>query len=296
MYYCKLLLVITHLDMNNIFTPKTKIYIGLVSAGIFSKLYYDNSKHIEQLPTQKIYNYPTDLDTILHTFNPMKSESFSIKINSNIVNSDPNHLFRVIKLFEKQCFRVENDSLIDIFTEYTDSDISDNFTHVQDIPSKLSCVETQFKNHKIVSSQREFLPYVNIGEHTIGTDSKFEYFGANIYSNAPIKVLKTKYEIKNLFMDAGHPQIAHKFIHRCKILSPESSVIAYTQIIDSPTIFMNVVRSFDTNSMPVFNVQIITDNEETLIQKTMEKYDKRTLYGSVVFFSLCVVVRNLLPF
>lgn len=306
------------------FKSKNNIYIGLLSTGIFSRLYYVNSKDIEQVPNLKTYNFPADIDTILSTHDPMKKEPFNIRIDSNIVNGDPNHMFRIIKLFGKQVTRVKNGSWTDVLTEYAEPDIIEKCTHVQDIPSKLSFVEAQFKHHKIVSSQYQFLPYIHICNHTIGistntnigtstdmgtstsayavtgtgtsTECRFNYLDAMIYSNAPIQVLKTKHEIKNLFIDAGYSEVAEQFIQQCKTLPHDSSIIAYTQIINSPAVYMNVIRKYNDGKMPYFDVQVISDDEETLVKKTVEKYDNQTLYGSLVLFSLCVVVRNLLPF
>lgn len=275
---------------------KLCIYPGLISAGIFSKLYYDNCKFIEQLPAQKIYNFPEDLGTILGTHGPMRSGSFNMKIDSKIINSNPNHLFRNIKLFEREYARVENDSWADVLTKYDDSDIIDNCVHIQDIPSKSSRIDAQFSNHKIVLSEYQFMPYIHICDHTIVSNCNFDYLNAKIYSSAPIRTLKTKRGIKDLLIDAGYPQVADEFLKKCDLLYPESSIIAYTQIIDSPTVFMNVTRAYNKDSKTVFWVQVITDDEETLIEKTIENNDYRTFFGSMVLFSLCVVVRNFLPF
>lgn len=277
---------------------KLCIYPGLITAGIFSKLYYDDCKHIEQIPNQKIYNFPQDLDTILKTYDSKEQQSINIRIDSKIVNCNPNHLFRNIKLYEQEYARIENDSWADVLIKYDDPDIINNCVHIQDIPSKSSRIDAQFSNHKNVLFEHQFMPYIHICDHSIGFESNydFNYSNAEIYSNALIHTLKTKHGIKNLFMDTGYPQVAEKFVQRCNLLPPESSVIAYTQIIESPTIFMNINRIHNNGSKPVFYVSVIADDEETLIKKAIEKHDYRSFYGSIVLFSLCVVARNFLPF
>lgn len=293
----------------NLLTLKFKYapHLGLLSAGIFSKLYYNNSKELEQLSTN-ILEYPSDIKieyvttdsfNVLQTLNALTTvgyNSFNIKIPSSNFFDNNDHLFRKIKIFKNEYSYNQFEPSSDIFEQI------DNFERtygsIDDIPKISDNVVEQNEKHQIISTQSQLLPEIIICHPPTEIQSnKIFYYGeSKIYSNNNVEKLSDVNEIKELFVDAGYSQLAEQIDFLNETLDIDTNMIGYTQKFNSDTVYMNVICSSDENMDLIFNVQIITDDEETLIKKSVEKHDKRTFYGSMIIFSLCVIIRNLIPF
>lgn len=282
-------------------------HLSLLSTGIFSKLYYNNNKELEQL-TENILDYPADIkieyattnsSNILQTLNALTTvgyNSFNIKIPSSNFSDNNDHLFRKIKIFKNEYANIQFESSSDVFEQINNSERT--YGSIDDIPKISDHIVEQDEKHQIISTQSQLLPEIIICHPPteIQTNKIFYYGKSKIYSNNNVEKLTDVDEIKELFVDAGYSQFAEQIDFLNETLDSDTNMVGYTQKFNSDTVYMNVICSSDENMHLIFNVQIITDDKDTLVKKSVEKYDKRTLYGSMIIFSLCVIIRNLIPF
>lgn len=316
--------------MFNLLTLKFKYapHLGLLSAGIFSKLYYNNSKKIVSLSSENISNYPSDINTefvtvdssnifqVLNALTTYSYDSINIKIPSNLFENNK-HLFRTIKIFKNECLSEQHGlSTSDIF-EYCNV-YEKSYNSLHDIPVCTDCFlgETDGNGNQIIMGQQMLLPEITMcnfpscrdrdgdgdgdrdGDACKNKETNiiFHYENPKIYSKSPVVKLNNVNEIKDLITDAGYPQVAKQMDFLNSTLNTDAQMVAYTQNFDTDTVYMNVAHSVDKNMRIIFNVQIITDDKTTLIEKSIEKHDNRTMYGTMIMFSLCVIIRNLIPF
>lgn len=279
-------------------------YIGLLSTGLYSKLYYDNNKQIKSLSAENILDYPSDvktkIDSILpHTLRRHGYKYTNIKIPSKLFNNNK-HLFRSIKTFKNECTvnHLELSSSA-VFERCRTFENKYNYLHEMDDFSKFSIGKYDWD---VIMRQKILLPDIIIHQSPTCEDKNmngiFYYGNPNIYLNSPIVQIDDVNKIKDLFVDAGYTQIAEKIDSLSKNLETDTKIVTYTQKIETDAVYMNVSQLFDDDTLlPIYHVHIITDDKETLVKKSIEKCgDNRKFYQSMIIFSLCVIARNFIPF
>lgn len=284
-------------------------YIGLLGVGLFSKLYYDNNTQIKTLSAENILDYPlgvkTKFDAINDSILPhaLRTHGYkytNIKIPSKLFDNDK-HLFRSIKTFKNECTDNHLElSTSAVFERCKTFEKQYNHLHEIDDSSKFSIGKGN--ECDVIMRQKILLPDIIMCQHPTcedkNMDRMFYYGNSNIYLNSPIIRLDDIKKIKDLFVDAGYHQVAEKIACLSKNFNTDTKIAVYTQKIETDTVYMNVTQLFDDNTLlPIYHVNIITDDKETLVKKSMEKCgDNRKFYQSMIIFSLCVLARNFLPF